>query len=161
MRRTIRAAAAATTLIAALSLLPTTALAAAARVNFYEVEAQFMCVTCNIPLQVAESPAADEEKSYLESLVARGDSVAQIKTAMIAQFSSAVLALPPDHGFNVAVYLVPIAVLALALLLVAVLVPRWRRNRRAAPPGVAPTPTTQPSEAETARLDADLARFET
>jgi cytochrome c-type biogenesis protein CcmH/NrfF len=160
MRRTIRTAAA-VTLIAALAVVPTTALATS-RVNFYEVEAQFMCVTCNIPLQVAESPAADQEKAYLQSLIARGDSTAQIKAAMIAQFGAAVLALPPDRGFNVAVYIVPVAVLALALALVAVLVPRWRRQRRtAAPEAAAPTPAAQPSEAETARLNADLARFET
>jgi cytochrome c-type biogenesis protein CcmH len=157
VRRAVRAVAA--TAIAAIALLPMSAFATT-HVNFYEVETQFMCVTCNIPLQVAESPAADQEKAYLQSLVARGDSVAQIKAAMVSQFGAAVLALPPDHGFNVAVYIVPIAVLLLALALVAVLVPRWRRNRRAAPPS-APAPGAPPSDAETARLDADLARFET
>ena len=125
------------------------------------IEPQFMCVTCGIPLVVAESPAADQERQYLQSRIATGESVAAIKRDMVAQFGTAVLALPPDHGFNVAFYLVPIAVVLLGAGLVAFLTARWRRNRRRAERDV-PASTAQagPSATDLARLDADLTRFD-
>jgi cytochrome c-type biogenesis protein CcmH/NrfF len=146
--------------LAALTLLAFTAASAGAvtpRTTMTEVVQQVMCVTCGIPLEVAVSPAADQERQYISQLVAAGDTLAQIKSKLVADYGSAVLALPPDRGFNVAFYLIPIAVVVLALAIVALLAPRWRRNRRDGPP---PDPGATPSAAEAARLDADLARFD-
>jgi cytochrome c-type biogenesis protein CcmH len=148
---------------AALGALALLALAAAPagavtpRTTVTEVVAQVMCVTCGVPLEVAVSPAADQERQRISTLVAQGDTLAQIKSKLVADYGTAVLALPPDRGFNVAFYLIPIAVVALALGVVALLLPRWRRNRRDGPP---PGTGGSPSAAEAARLDADLARFD-
>jgi cytochrome c-type biogenesis protein CcmH len=148
--------------LAALALLALAAAAAPAgavtpRTTVTAVVQQVMCVTCGIPLEVAVSPAADQERQYIAQLVAQGDTLAQIKSKLVADYGSAVLALPPDRGFNVAFYLIPIAVVLLALATVGLLLPRWRRNRRDAPP---PKDGAAPSAAEAARLDADLARFD-
>ena len=134
------------------------ALAVPQRTSLSAIEPQVMCVTCEIPLVVAESPAADQERHFISQLVAQGDTAAQVKQALVAQYGEGVLALPPDRGFNVAFYLIPVAVVAVALALVALLLPRWRRNRREKPPAGGGAGT--PSESETARLDADLARFD-
>ena len=149
---------------AALAAIAALALAAAApagavtpRTSLHAIETQVMCVTCGIPLVVAESPAADQERSFIAGLVARGDTAAQIRDELVRQYGVAVLALPPDRGFNVAFYLIPIAALALALAILALLLPRWRRNRRSPPP---PGAAATPSAADAARLDADLARFD-
>jgi cytochrome c-type biogenesis protein CcmH len=143
--------------IAALALAAAPAAAVTQRTSLSAIEPQVMCVTCGIPLEVAESAAADQERQFISRLVAKGDTAAQIKHQLVLQYTEAVLALPPDRGFNVVFYLLPVGALALALALLALLLPRWRRNRRAGPP---PGDGATPSATETARLDADLARFE-
>ncbi len=138
--------------------LPTAATAlAAARASLPQIERQVMCVTCKIPLNVAESPQADRERAYIQSLIDRGYTETRIKHALVGQYGASVLGLPPDHGVGVAAYLVPlVAVLALAALL-AVLLPRWRRRSRTSGGGEPPAPLA-PSDA--ARLESDLARFD-
>jgi len=150
--------AAAAVLAAPAALSATPAGAAAPRTSFVAVEQQVMCVTCGIPLQEADSPAAQQEKAYIQRLVAAGDTAAQIKSRLVAEYGVAVLSLPPDRGFNVAFYLVPVAVVLAALALVALLVPRWRRNRRALNAG--DTAAAPISAADSARLDAELAGFD-
>jgi cytochrome c-type biogenesis protein CcmH len=143
--------------IALLALAASPAGAVTQRTSLSAIEPQVMCVTCGIPLEVAESPAADQERQYIQRLVAEGDTAAQIKHQLVLEYTAAVLALPPDHGFNVVFYVLPVAVVVVALALLALLLPRWRRNRRDRPP---PGAGATPSATETARLDADLASFD-
>ena len=115
-----------------------------------------MCVTCKIPLIVAESTQADRERVFIRGLIGEGRTEAQIESALVSQYGPAVLGLPSAHGFDLTVYLVPLAaVLALAAML-ALLLPRWRRRARAQNEPSVP----ELSPAQTARLDADLARFD-
>ena len=67
------------------------------------------------------------------------------------------LALPPASGFDLAVYVVPAVVVAALGAVAALLLPRWRRNRAARAPA-ADAGTL--SDADAARLDAELARFD-
>ena len=118
-----------------------------------------MCVTCQIPLSEAQgSTQADQERQFIQQLIDEGKTEAQIKRALVATYTAAVLALPPASGFDLAVYLVPIGAVLALIAIVATLLPRWRRRR---PPGGAP-PSGGPalSAADAARLDADLRRFE-
>jgi hypothetical protein len=69
-----------------------------------------------------------------------------------------VLGLPSAHGFDLTVYLVPLAAFLALLATLAVLLPRWRRHARAQAGSVLEAPPLDP--AATARLDADLARFD-
>jgi cytochrome c-type biogenesis protein CcmH/NrfF len=131
--------------------------AATQRTTLYDVESQVMCVTCGIPLLEAQSPQADDERRYIQTLVNQGRTAAYIKAQLVRQYGNAVLALPPANGFNVAVYVVPAAVVVALLALVALLLPRWRRRRRAP---AAPAAAALSAE-DAARLDADLARFDT
>ena len=142
--------------LALLALTATSALAAVPKTTLHVIEQQVMCVTCNIPLQVAESPAADAERAYIQRLIDQGDTVAQIRRKLVLDFGDSVLDLPPVKGFNVVFYILPIAAGLAAIALVAVLLPRWRRrNPPPTPPG---GPTLSPDEA--ARLDADLANYD-
>jgi cytochrome c-type biogenesis protein CcmH len=135
------------------------AFAAVARTSLPAIESQVMCVTCKIPLMVAESPQADRERAYIQGLVEQGQSEAQIKQALVEQYGPRVLALPATHGFDLAAYLVPIAVAALALALLVLLLPRWRRRARAqAAVATGASPALSPADA--ARLEADRARFD-
>ena len=163
-RRTRRVLATAPAVIALLAGAPaaTAAAAAQSRASLPRIERQVMCVTCKIPLMVAESPQADRERAYIQSLIDEGRSEAQIKQSLVEQYGSSVLGLPTDHGFNVAVYLVPIGAVILLAGTLLVLLPRWRRRARAGAGAgedlvVAALPL---SPADAARLDSDLARFD-
>lgn len=131
--------------------------AAAARPSLPTIERQVMCVTCKIPLNVAQSPQADRERAFIQSLIDGGQTEAQIKRALVGQYGPTVLALPATHGFDLAAYLVPLAALLALIAVLAVLLPRWRARTRASAHGTTPPAL---SAADTARLDADLARFD-
>ncbi len=131
-----------------------------AKTTLPAVESQAMCVTCKIPLTVAQSPQANRERAFIQRLIAAGLTEAQIKRALVREYGPAVLALPSTHGFDLAVYLVPPCVVLALLGLLALLLPRWRRRARAAAArGASPaSPALNPSDE--ARLDADIARFD-
>jgi cytochrome c-type biogenesis protein CcmH len=130
-----------------------------ARTSLPTIERQVMCVTCKIPLNVAESPQADRERAFIQSLIDQGDTEGQIKQALVGQYGPAVLGLPGQHGFDLAAYLVPLAVLLALLTALALLLPRWRRRARGQAEREEPQrPTLDPADA--ARLETDLARFD-
>jgi cytochrome c-type biogenesis protein CcmH/NrfF len=140
-----------------------TAPGGAPRTSLPAVESQVMCVTCKIPLAVAQSPEAARERVFIQRLIDQGRTEAQIKRALVREYGPSVLALPSSHGFGLAAYLVPPLVVLALLGLLALLLPRWRRRARiAAATATAtagdPSPTLSP--ADVARLDADMARFD-
>jgi cytochrome c-type biogenesis protein CcmH len=137
---------------------PSWAPAAQPRASFNDIEDEVMCDTCNVPLNIAESPRADQERREIRALIARGLTKDQVKAELKARYGPAVLALPDDKGFSLAVYLVPIGVVAGLLLTVLLLLPRWRARRRDAAPAVAGAPEL--SSADARRLDQDIARYD-
>jgi cytochrome c-type biogenesis protein CcmH/NrfF len=130
--------------------------AAPPAVSFNDIEDEVMCVVCGTPLNLSESPQADRERAYIRHLIAQGDSKAQIKDRLKAQYGPSVLALPQDSGFDVAAYVVPIALFVVALVLLILFVPRWRRRT---PEPVAAAGHTI-TAADRRRLDEDLAKFD-
>lgn len=122
------------------------------------IERQVMCVTCKIPLNVAESPQADRERALIRTLIAEGESEAQVKNALVGQYGPAVLGLPTSKGFDLAAYLVPVAMVLALLGLLVLLLPNWRRHARANATIALSAPEL--SEGDAARLDADLKRFD-
>ena len=157
-RTPVTLAAAALATLAALA--PSTQAAAAGpRVSLPVIERQAMCVTCKVALNESQSPQANLEREYIKELITKGQDEAEIKRSLVAQYGPTVLGLPGAHGFDLAVYLVPAAVVLALLATVMLLLPRWRRSGRGA--HAAPTPgaaTLTPDDA--ARLEADLARFD-
>jgi cytochrome c-type biogenesis protein CcmH len=137
--------------------VPATAPAAVAATSLPVIERQVMCVTCKIPLNVAQSAQADRERAYIQSLIDEGETEAQIKNALVGQYGPAVLGLPGEHGFDLAAYLVPLAVLVALITALLLLLPRWR-HARSRSGGEDPEPALDAGDA--ARLDADLARFD-
>lgn len=142
----------------AATVMPISAGAIAPETSLPVIERQVMCVTCKIPLNVAESPQADRERALIRRLIAEGKSEAQVKNALVGQYGPAVLGLPASKGFDLAAYLVPVAVVLALLALLALLLPSWRRHSRASATAAPSAPKL--SEGEAARLDADLKRFD-
>jgi cytochrome c-type biogenesis protein CcmH len=63
----------------------TGAWAATPRTSLPVIERQVMCVTCKIPLNVAQSPQADRERAYIQGLINEGDTEGEIKNALVGQ----------------------------------------------------------------------------
>jgi cytochrome c-type biogenesis protein CcmH/NrfF len=147
-------------LLAALAA-PAAALAAKPRASFNDIEDEVMCDTCNVPLNIAESPRADQERREIKAMIAQGLTKQQIKARLKATYGPGILALPQDKGFSLAVYIVPIVLVLLLVAGLVIMLPRWRRRSRA------PTLTGSPSGADrdlsasdARRLDEDLARYD-
>jgi cytochrome c-type biogenesis protein CcmH len=147
-------------LLAVLALAPATALAAQPRASFNDIEDEVMCDTCNVPLNIAQSDRADQERVAIRRLVARGLTKRQILAELERTYGPGILARPQDSGFSLAVWWVPVAVVAALVALLAALLPRWRRRGRdgGGEQGGPRAPTL--SSAEARRLDEDLARYD-
>lgn len=130
------------------------------KTSLHDVEQQVMCVVCRTPLSVAGGPQADAQRALISGMIARGMTSEQIKTALVAEYGERVLALPEEKGFNLAVYLVPIVVVALALVLAAIFLPRWRRRARAFASAHPTALGPELSDDDAQRLDADLKRYD-
>ena len=73
-----------------------------------------MCVECGTVLSVSNSPVAQQERDFIRRQVAAGKTKEQIKAALVAEYGEDVLAEPERSGFNLALWLVPIALVLLA-----------------------------------------------
>jgi cytochrome c-type biogenesis protein CcmH len=121
------------------------------------VESEVMCVSCGVPLGIADSPQATAERKDITDLIAQGKSKDEIKAELVATYGNRVLASPKSSGFGLAAYLVPIAIVLIALVAGLIFVPKWRRNRTDT--AIAPAGPDL-SDVDAARLDADLDRYE-
>jgi cytochrome c-type biogenesis protein CcmH len=139
-----------------LALAPA-AIAAQPKVSFNDIEDEVMCDTCNVPLNVAESDRADQERVVIRRLIAQGLTKQQIKDRLEERYGPGILATPQDSGFSLAVWWVPVAVVVALLALIAVLLPRWRRARA---PDVEAQPGPELSTDDARRLERDLARYD-
>jgi cytochrome c-type biogenesis protein CcmH len=147
-------------LAAALLAAPTVTAAAAthARASLLDVENDVMCVVCNEPLAVSDSPEAYQERNFIRKLIARGETKAQIERQLVVQYGPGVLGKPPAHGFNLTVYVLPPAIVVLGLAILFFTLPRWRRRAQAsrAQP-IAEAATLDPGEER--RLEEELTRY--
>ena len=144
----------------ALSIASAAAAATEARASLTDIENDVMCVSCREPLAVADSPQAIAERSYIRMLIAQGETKAQIERALVVQYGTAVLGRPPAHGFNLTVYVLPPALVAIGLLILAFALPKWRRRAQAAARAEAHAKEHEPAldPADARRLDEDLAQ---
>lgn len=129
------------------------------RTSLNAVESEVMCVSCGVPLAIADSPQADAERREIVELVKQGKTKQEILDNLVGTYGDRVLASPKDKGFGLAAYLVPIVIVLLALVAIGIAIPRWRRNR-ADEPDAAARPGPALTDADSQRLAEDLARYE-
>jgi cytochrome c-type biogenesis protein CcmH len=149
-----------TPLIAALALLVALAATANAapqpKTSLNAIESEVMCVSCGVPLAIAESPQADAERRAIVRLIKQGKTKDQIKDSLVATYGDRVLSSPKKSGFGLAAYLVPVVLVLLALIAGAIFLPKWKnRERTGSQPDTAPRLT----EADSDRLEQDLANY--
>jgi cytochrome c-type biogenesis protein CcmH/NrfF len=147
-------------LVAAMALAAPAVAAPAPQTTTNAIEAEVMCPVCGTLLELAESPQAKREKVFVAKLVAEGKSKAEVKDALVAQYGPSVLALPKASGFDLSAYLVPILALAIAVVVLAFSVLRWRRSGRDEEPSASQAAADAPQGEDAERLEADLSRYD-
>lgn len=152
----MRRAAALLVLAVALAL-PAGALAATPRASLVDIEDEVMCTTCNVALNVAESPQANRQREFIRALIAKGLDKQQVKAALVAEYGEDVLALPDSDGFGITAYAIPFGLLAVLTGGLALLLPSWRRR---SPKGIGDTASEPLSDDDARRLDDDLGRYD-
>jgi cytochrome c-type biogenesis protein CcmH len=148
----------AVSLFSDLAVPESAAAAAHARASLVDIENDVMCVVCNEPLAVSQSPQADQERDFIRGLISQGKTKPQIERALVVQYGPAVLGKPPAHGFNLTVYVLPPAIVAVGIVVLALTLPRWRRRARAARAGP-PLPRRDLDPTEQRRLDEELSHY--
>src|SRR5215216_4471338 len=133
---------------------PTGARAAEPRASLPDIEDEVMCTICGTLLAQSESPQAERERALIRRLIARGEDKDEIKDALVAQYGPRVLATPSGHGFDLLAWLVPGAVIVIALAAIGFALTRARRRRR-------PAETEREIDpADLTRLDQDMSSYD-
>jgi cytochrome c-type biogenesis protein CcmH/NrfF len=117
------------------------------------LEGEVMCPTCHTTLDQSNSDAAHQIEAFIAVRIARCESEQQIKSELIRNWGTVILAAPPAKGFDLLVWWLPLGGIAVAALLVAFGAWRWRRAR-------APDDGPDPDAATDQRIDELLARLE-
>ena len=143
-------------MLATVALATTASAALAARASLVDIEDEVMCTTCNVALNVAESPQADRERAFIRGLIDKGLDKQQIKAALVAEYGDDVLALPKSSGVGLTAYAVPFALVIVLAGGLALLLPSWRRR---SPQGIGDAAAKPLSDDEARRLDDDLGRY--
>jgi cytochrome c-type biogenesis protein CcmH len=121
-----------------------------------EIEGEVLCVSCNQPLDMSQGTFADRERAIIRHWIAAGDTKSQVERKLVDQFGENVLLSPPDSGFNILAWWLPIVGILAGAMGIAYGVWRWSRGRGGPTGGLA---TKMDPELDR-RLDDELARFD-
>jgi cytochrome c-type biogenesis protein CcmH len=119
-------------------------------VTAQQIYRETRCPTCNTPLDVSTSPAAQAIKDFIQVRIAKGQSEEQILAALEAEFGREVLATPPKEGFDLVAWIVPIVLVVGGLCAIPLVTRSWARRRHS------DTPAPEISPEDAARLDDEL-----
>ncbi|MCI0548254.1 MAG: cytochrome c-type biogenesis protein CcmH [Candidatus Rokubacteria bacterium] len=102
------------------------------------IAADLRCVVCQ-NLSVADSPSetANQMRAIIRERLAAGDTPEQVVAYFVDRYGQWILLSPPKRGFDLLVWVVPLAATAAGLVLVGVLLRRWSRRPAAAAAGAA------------------------
>ena len=93
------------------------------------LEGEVMCPICHTTLDQSGSLAARQIEQFIAARIARCESEQQIKTALIANYGTVILAAPPRRGFDLLAWWLPLGGIILGAVLIAFGVWRWTRPR--------------------------------
>ena len=104
----------------------------------YDIATQLRCVVCQ-NLSVADSPSemASQMRGIIRERLAAGESPAQVERYFVDRYGEWILMSPPRRGFNLLVWLLPLAAVIVGLAAAATLMWRWSHRTRGARPAPA------------------------
>ncbi len=123
-----------------------------------ELEDEVMCLVCKTTLAESQSGFAEQERTLIRSLIAKGYTKSEIKKKLVAEYGDEILAAPPKSGFNLLAWWLPIAGAVAGAVVLGFLAWRWSRGRRETSVQVAPPVALDPALER--RVDEELARFD-
>lgn len=117
--------------VGAALVLATSAFGACAhpKTSLTALEGEVMCPICHTTLDQSDSLAARQIEQFIAARIARCESDQQIKTALIANYGTVILAAPPRKGFDLLAWWLPLGGIILGGVVVAFGVWRWTRMR--------------------------------
>jgi cytochrome c-type biogenesis protein CcmH/NrfF len=133
---------------------PAAAACAHPRTSLSYLEGQVMCPTCHTTLDQSDSSAARRIEAFIQTRIDQCATADQIKSELVANFGTGILAAPPHKGFDLLAWWLPLGGLAAGALLLGFGVWRWSRART---PDDRPPPVDDETER---RLDELLARLD-
>ena len=109
-----------------------------------EIATQLRCVVCQ-NLSVADSPSemANQMRGIIRERLQAGDTPEQVVAYFVDKYGEWILLSPRPHGFNLLVWVLPFAGIAVGLVVVLLLARRWTRRVAAAPATEAIDPATR------------------
>ena len=124
------------------------------RTSLAALEGEVMCPTCHTTLDQSSSDAAHQIEAFIAVRIARCESEQQIKSELIRNWGTVILAAPPRKGFDLLVWWLPLGGIIVGAVLIGFGAWRWRRAR--SPSDDEPEPDAETEQ----RIDELLARFE-
>jgi len=120
------------------------------------LEGQVMCPVCHTTLDMSNSPAAEQIKTYIRQKIALCWTNQQIETALVKNYGQAILAEPSHHGFDLVAWWLPIAGVLGGAIILAFGVWRWSHSRDDEPPPAAGSGLDDATERRIDELLAEL-----
>ena len=143
-------------------LLAPAALASERHPTLNELENEVMCPVCGTTLAQSDSAAAKQIEREIQIRIRAGWTQTQIKNLLVQQYGESILASPPKHGFNLLAWVLPLAGIGAAALILGVAAWGWTRGRADPEPLAVQSSNGQgPIDPELdRRVDEELSRFE-
>ena len=155
---------AAVTLVAALwmaTLSPGAGAGGSLDARVMAVGATVRCPICPEPIPVndVQNAQALQMRQYIRSQLQQGLSANQVRQELVDRYGAKILLAPPQRGFDLLVWIVPLAVVSVCGVVLALAVRRW--SRRVGPES-SPLPAKQPDaqENEPRLIRREIQRYE-
>jgi len=149
-------------LVSTALLLAPAALASERHPTLNELENEVMCPVCNTTLAESNSDAAKAIEREIQDKIRAGWTKSRIKDFLVQQYGESILAAPPKHGFNLLAWVLPLAGIGVAALILGFAAWGWTRGRAEPEPLALQSSNGHgPIDPELdRRVDEELSRFE-
>lgn len=123
------------------------------------VGATVRCPICQQPIPVndVQNTEAAQMRQFIRERLQQGLTEEQVRQALVERYGASILLAPPQRGFDLLIWLVPVAALAVCACAVLLAVRRWSRGAWRAGSAAVTAPAT-PASPELRRYEEQLDR---